>query len=253
MTSGNAVLVSIAGSVLAAALLLPAAAGGQSTIASQPGACAAADSALAAPDNARTEPSVNEQLPASSTVAATGKLIHELQIESFPELRHIDLQVRTFNSESDYLRTRFSVFRFFVPVRMRYYIDLNPALFARGAPGNGLCAIVVHELAHIVVLSRGNRVRRLGLIRLLSKSQTRRFERGADLDAIHLGYGDGLKRYRIWVYANIPQRKLAEKMRNYFSPDEIAAIQQRLQQEPDLFAYWTRHIPMSLAEIKSQH
>jgi hypothetical protein len=42
-------------------------------------------------------------------------------------------------------------------------------------------------------------------------------------------------------------------MRNYFSPDEIAAIQQRLQQEPDLFAYWTRHIPMSLADIKSQH
>ena len=109
---------------------------------------------------------------------------------------------------------------------------------------------MAHELAHVVSLSRGNRIRRLGLIRLISERYTVKFERGADLEAIHRGYGDGLKAYRTWVYNHIPPDKLQQKLRTYFSPEEITAIQMKLQEQPDLFEYWSRHVPTNLQEIQ---
>jgi len=133
---------------------------------------------------------------------------------------------------------------------MRYFVDVNPALFQEQAPADGVCAILAHELVHVVSLSRGNRVRRFGLVRLLSKQQTTKFERRADLAAIHRGYGDGLKNYRAWVYIHISPTKLQEKHRNYFSPEEITAIEMKLLEQPDLFAYWSEHVPMNLQEIQ---
>ena len=183
-------------------------------------------------------------------IAVTGATLREIQGTSYPELAHIDLRVRSFRSQSDYFRTRFSLSRFLLPMRMRYFVDVNPALFREQAPSDGVCAILAHELAHVVSLSRGSRIRRLGLVRLLSKRQTTKFERRADLDAIHRGYGDGLKNYRTWVYVHIPPNKLPEKRRNYFSPEEIAAIDKKLLEQPDLFAYWCEHVPMNLRVIE---
>ena len=134
---------------------------------------------------------------------------------------------------------------------MQYFVDVNPALFQEQAPSDGVCAILAHELVHIVSLSRGNRIRRFGLIRLLSNRQTAKFERRTDLEAIHRGYGDGLRSYRKWVYVHISPNKLPEKRRNYFSPEEIGAIQILLQERPELFGYWNAHVPMSLQEIQN--
>jgi len=184
-------------------------------------------------------------------IGATGRVLQDIQVTSYPELAHVDLRVRSFRSQSDYFRTRFSLYRFLLPMRMRYFVDVNPALFQEQAPLEGICAILAHELAHVVSLSRGNRIRRLGLVRLLSKGQTTKFERRADLDAIHRGYGDGLKSYREWVYVHIPPSKLQEKRRNYFSPEEIAAIEKKLLEQPDLFAYWSEHVPMNLRAIEN--
>src|SRR5881397_297847 len=80
---------------------------------------------------------------------------------------------------------------------------------------------------------------------------TAKFERRTDLEAIHRGYGDGLKSYRTWVYSHIPPNKLPEKLHNYFSPEEIAAIQMKLREQPDLFAYWRKHVPTNLQEIQN--
>ena len=44
------------------------------------------------------------------------------------------------------------------------------------------------------------------------------------LDALARDYGAGLKIYRAWLYEHIPARKLADKHRDYFSPEEIDAI-----------------------------
>jgi len=188
---------------------------------------------------------------ANDAIGAAGLMIREVKANSFPELMHVDLRVRAFHSQSDYFRTRFSLSRFLLLVRMRYFVDVNPALFQQQVPSDGVCAILAHELVHVVSLSRGNRIRRFGLVGLLSKRRTMKFERGADLGAIHRGYADGLKSYRGWVYAHIPPRKLQEKLRNYYSPAEIEEIQKKLNDHLDLFAYWSKHVPMNLQEIRN--
>jgi hypothetical protein len=191
-----------------------------------------------------------DSVRADAGVGAIAALIHSLRKDSFPELARVDLGVRSFHSESDYFRTRFSLSRFVLLERMRYYVEVNPVLFQQQPLSEGVCAILAHELSHVVSLSRGNRIRRFGLVRLLSKRSTAKFERGTDLEAIHRGYGDGLKSYRVWVYAHVPPDKLPPKLRNYFSPDEITAIQMKMQANPDLFAYWTKHVPENLKQIE---
>ena len=211
----------------------------QSSPAAQVADCRTADDQAAAPGG-----------EANDSIAAVRPEIQRVGRSSFPELVHIDLRVRAFRSQSDYFRTRFSWSRFLLLMRMRYFVDVNPALFQRQAPSDATCAIVAHELAHVASLSRGNRIRRLGLIRLISERYTVKFERGADLEAIHRGYGDGLKAYRNWVYNHIPPDKRQQKLRTYLSPEEITAIQVKLQEQPDLFEYWKRHVPTNLQEIQ---
>jgi|SRR5579864_465747 len=191
-----------------------------------------------------------ESVQTDAVVSTVSTVIQEVQRTSFPELAHVDLRVRIFRSHADYFRTRFSFSRFLLFMPMQYFTDVNPALFQEQAPSDGVCAILAHELVHIASLSRGNRVRRFSLVRLLSKRQTAKFERRTDLEAIHRGYGDGLKSYREWVYAHIPSDKLPEKRRNYFSPEEIGAIQIFLEKQPKLFEFWRAHVPMSLREIQ---
>jgi len=187
---------------------------------------------------------------ASGAIRATRGALFEVRASSFPELARAELRVRSFRSQSDYFRARFSLSRFLLLMPMRYFVDVNPALFLNPPPSDGVCAILAHELAHVVSLSRGNRIRRLGLVHLISRRYTVKFERGADLEAIHRGYGDGLKMYRTWVYKHIPPGKLQEKLRNYFSPEEITAIEVKLQEQPKLFQYWSVHVPTNLQEIQ---
>jgi len=186
-----------------------------------------------------------------AAISTVSTVILVVRRRSFPELAHVDLRVRTFRSHADYFRTRFSLSRFLLLMPMRYFADVNPAVFQEQAPSDGVCAILAHELAHVVSLSRGNRIRRFGLVRLLSKRQTAKFERRTDLEAIHRGYGDGLKSYREWVYAHIPPHEFPGKRRNYFSPEEIGAIQILLEERPELFGYWNAHVPMNLQEVQN--
>ncbi|MEO8024993.1 MAG: hypothetical protein ABI823_00885 [Bryobacteraceae bacterium] len=169
---------------------------------------------------------------------------------SFPELTGVDVRSRTFHSRSDFLKTGFSFVRFFLPLRMRYFVKINPEMFPRGVPEDGLCAILAHELSHVVELSRGMRIRRFALIRLLSKSYTARFERRTDLEAIERGYAAGLAAYRTWIYSNIPPEDLPQKRRNYFSPEEIDVVSRRLRAQPDLAVRWRKRIPMTLDEAR---
>jgi hypothetical protein len=184
-------------------------------------------------------------------LAAVTAAAAEVRQAAFPELSADSFQVRQFRSASDYFRTRFSLWRFFLPVPMRYTVQVNPRLFAEQAPVAGVCGILAHELAHVVALRHGNRIRRLGLVRLLGGKSTRRFERGTDLEAIQRGYAAGLKDYRSWIYAHIPARDLETKRRRYFTPEEIDAIEKRLREEASALAYFRRHVPLNLAEIQA--
>jgi hypothetical protein len=169
---------------------------------------------------------------------------------SFPELEKKTVKSRTFNSSSDYFRTRFSVSRFFLLRPMHYFVDMNPRIATSGPPVDSICAILAHELVHVFRMNDGNRLHLLGLVRLVSASYTARFERSADLEAIRRGYGAGLITFRQWVYNNIPVDAVSRKRRNYFSPEEITAILRLTQSNPELFGYWRKHVPLNLQQIE---
>jgi hypothetical protein len=195
------------------------------------------------------------QVLSSSTkdAANTGirNVLDEIQTQAYAELVQKEVRLRAFHGKSDYFKTGFSLWRFFLFQRMRYYVEVNPELFARNPPAEGVCAILGHEMAHVADLSHGNRIRLFRLVRLLSSSYTVRFERRADLEAIRRGFGAGLIDYRNWVYKNIPAAKLEQKKRNYFSPQEIAAILDLTRANPRLFDNWKRKVPLNESEIKA--
>ena len=195
--------------------------------------------------------SAQDDSPPDSGMHLTEVRVQGVRVASFPELKNVDLRVRRFKSRSDYFRTRFSLSRFFLPMKVRFFVEVNPVLFSLSPPSDAVCAILAHELSHVTAMSHGNRLREFGLVRLLSKRFTPKFERRTDLEAIHRGYGDGLESYRRWVYAHVPADKLAAKKRNYFSPEEIEAIEGRLRAEPGLYEYWRRQVPLNLGQIKA--
>ena len=177
-------------------------------------------------------------------------MVRDIIARSFPSLEGVDIRLKVFRSDSDYFRTSFSVVRFIAGVRMRYVVSVNPEWRRQGAPVEGVRSILAHELAHVDDLKRGKRIRLFRLAGLLSWRRSARFERQADLNAILRDYSSGLKAYRAWLYEHIPLEKLAEKRRDYFSPEEIDAIVAAAAQNPDLFDYW---IDRKSTRLNSSH
>lgn len=187
---------------------------------------------------------------ASLTTDRARVLVNEIIAASYPELNGAPIQIKLFESESDYFKARVAVPQFFFG-RMQYLVFVNPQVFDRDASDVGVRAILAHELGHVLYFKTRNRLKLLGLVRLASKTSTRRFERWADLQAISRGYGEGLKEYRHWVYRNIPASKLAAKQLTYFSPGEIDGILLATRARPDLLSYFLKHVPLNLAQIRA--
>ncbi|HEY7543760.1 MAG TPA: hypothetical protein VID27_02700, partial [Blastocatellia bacterium] len=154
----------------------------------------------------------------TTAIERAREMVEEIRARSFPELHNAEIQIKTFQSSSDYFRSRFGWPQFFFG-RMRCLLMVNPSVFEQSAPEAGIRAIIAHELAHALYYRERNRLRLIGLIRLASKNFTAQFEREADLQAISRGYGEGLQQYRAWLYQNVPPSRLEEKKRNYFSPE----------------------------------
>lgn len=178
---------------------------------------------------------------AQNTIQKTQKLIDEVIEKAYPELKDKQIEVRTFESESDYFRAGFSFGKYLTFQKMKYLIYVNPQVFAKKSPVNGIRSIIAHELAHILYFAERNRFELLGLASLSSNSFTQKFEHRADLEAISRGYGEGLKEYRAWLYQNIPAKNLAEKQRNYFAPDEIEVVINLFQQNPQKIVGWRKN------------
>lgn len=185
----------------------------------------------------------------SDAIQKTQKIINEVVEKSFPELKTKKIEVKNFQSESDYFQSRFSFGKMLTFQKMRYIIFVNPKVFEKNAPESGIRSIIAHEIAHVLYYSKRNRMELLGLIKLSSKDFTQKFERGADLEAIARGYGSGIKDYRQWLYLNIPQKNLEEKKRNYFSPEEIDLMLEILRQKPEMMEKWRKNVPRNKAEL----
>ena len=176
--------------------------------------------------------------------------MEQVREASYAELGTVEIQVRILKNESDFFRTRLRLPDFLLRRKIRYVIKVNPEVFERQAPEEGLKAIMAHELAHVACLKKKKRVQLLGMARLVSAKFAAGFERRTDLEAISRGYGQGLKAYREWLYHHIPEQKLKEKKQNYFSPEEIEAITSKTRECPKLLEYWSRKPPRDLQEIE---
>jgi len=181
---------------------------------------------------------------------AIGTLVDSVRRASYPQLQNAEITVHDLRSDYVYLETRFTISSYFFERRLRYMLSFNPEALARGVPQDGLRAIVAHELAHIDYFQSESRMGLMGLVRLLSSSFTVRFERKADLQTIALGYGPGLQSYREWLYRNIPPRRMEQKKRDYFSPEEVAAILRAERQNPEVMRAFIRCVPLTLADIE---
>ena len=179
------------------------------------------------------------------------RIVEEVESASFPELKTTVIEIKLFDSPSDYFQSRFTFASFLFGKQLRCLLKVNRKVFADGVPEDGLRAVIAHELGHALYYRSRNRLKLIGLVRLIGNGFTARFERGTDLEAIARDYADGLKSYRHWLYARIPVSKLAEKMRNYFSPEEIEAVALKLQSQPQILKSWRKHPPRSLPEIET--
>lgn len=182
-------------------------------------------------------------------IAQTQTIITEIVAKSYPELKDAKIRIKKFDSKADYFQSQFSLTRFLTCQKMRYNLYVNPEVFNKNAPEEAIRAILAHELAHVFYYSERNRFELLGLVSLINKGFTAKFERRADLEAIERGYGEGLIKYREWLYQNIPAKSLAAKKRNYFLPEEIEKMLEILKRKPEMIEVWKKNVPRNLDEI----
>ena len=179
-------------------------------------------------------------------------LVNSVRAASFPQLSGVEITLHTMRSDNIYFESRFTLSSFFFARKLRYMVLFNPEAVARQVPQEGLRAIVAHELAHIDYFHRHRRLGLVRLIQLLWAPFRARFERGADLEVIALGYGQDLESYRIWLYNNVPANKIEEKKRDYFSPAEIDAILLAARLDPQIMRAFSACVPRGLAEVEQR-
>lgn len=189
---------------------------------------------------------------ANEAIERTNKIVGEIIEKSYPELKRSKIEIKLFESNSNFFKSQFSISRFLTFRRINFVIYVNREVFRRSAPDAAVRAILAHELAHVLYYQRKNRFELLGLVGLTDQSFTAKFERRADLEAIARGYGVGLKSYREWLYENIPAKNLKAKKRDYFSPAEIDLMLRILRGKPEIIDVWRKRVPRNLKEIESQ-
>lgn len=186
-----------------------------------------------------------------SAIEQTREVVNQIIRQSFPELNSEDVKIKSFYSRSNYFKAQFSFSRYFTFRRMHSIIYVNPLVYERNVPKDGLRAIIAHELAHAAFYLNRNRLKLIGLVRLAGAGYTRDFERGADLVAISRGFGDELIVYRRWLYRNVPPEKVVKKERNYFTPDEIELLIPVLENQPSTLRNFYKRIPRNLTEVEA--
>lgn len=196
------------------------------------------------------EPCASRSVSAEDAVERTREIVNEAVNTSFPELKKYPIRIKTMRKEATYFETRFSISRYLAFRGIRIIMSVNPCVFELGAPLDGIRAIIAHELGHADYYRRKNFFQLVSLVRLVNGDSSVNFERKTDLVAIERGYGDGLIKYRKWLYQNIPQEKVAPKKRSYFTPEEIALLIPAMAGRPDLRGKLSRKVPRNIAELR---
>ncbi len=194
---------------------------------------------------------VKTQNSTNFAIKETKKILNEILGKSFPELDAKEIKIRAFQSNDTFFKAQFSISRFLTFRRMQTTIFVNPIVYEGKAPEGGIRAILAHEMAHAIYYERKNRFQLLGLVSLINRDFTAKFERTADLVAIEKGYGSGLISYREWLYSVISEKQITIKKRNYFTPEELKIIIQGYEKNPEIMRSLKKRVPRNLEEVKA--
>ena len=110
---------------------------------------------------------------------------------------------------------------------MRYFVDVNPALFKSKRRPMGFVRFWLTS-SRMLFPSAAAIASDVGLVRLMSKRYTVKFERRTDLEAIHRGYGEGLNLSHLGLRPCLTRQTSAKATQLFFSgrnhgyPSEIA-------------------------------
>lgn len=146
----------------------------------------------------------------------------------FPKIKDIHLSYREINEDNYFLGTEVDRTTLFKMRKNRlYYFEYHPKFFSAQISRRAKIAILAHELGHYEDFHSRNSLQLMARYAryFTSKKYYARVERETDVRALQRGHGDGLKEYRVWLYANIPSQDLPAKLRNYLNPDEISLWQ----------------------------
>lgn len=109
------------------------------------------------------------------------------------------------------------------PRDRHYQVHYNPALLMDPPSQYAIGAILVHEVKHVVdyLDMDSDQLAQFGV--WYATSDVDDYEHATDLASLEAGCGDGLKAFRIWLYAHVSSSLLVAKQAEYYTPDQIDA------------------------------
>jgi hypothetical protein len=109
------------------------------------------------------------------------------------------------------------------PFDRHYQLHYNPQIFANPPSRFALGAILVHELKHVTDYTQMTSANLAAFGIWYATSNVDDYEHQTDLQSLEDGCGEGLKAFRVWLYANVPAADLAAKEAEYYTPAQIDA------------------------------
>lgn len=154
-----------------------------------------------------------------------GDLVDALVSAHFPQLRGLQIQFRAASRDLDSVFLETDVEGVFRSRKKRTYIVYVNDVLRHSSPGEeAIEAILVHELTHLDDYVGMSGFELIQLYRKINRDTAFQvsYERQTDTRALELGFAEGLKAYRTWLYERIRDpAALESKKRTYFTPDEI--------------------------------
>jgi hypothetical protein len=151
-------------------------------------------------------------------------LVQRVETGLYPELAELTLELRPLQSDSDFFNALVDPTTVAAaPNRRTYLLRFNPLLFERSPPANGVVAILAHELKHIVDYFGMDSQSLVAFAVDYATGDIAAYERSTDEHVLRLGCGEGLIAYRQWLYRQLDAQTVAQKRRDYYTPEEIEA------------------------------
>ncbi len=140
----------------------------------------------------------------------------------FPAMKDLDLSVNLFSDPDDFLHAGLKISTLFKdPMHRSYRIWVNSRLLDSPPSPTALNAILTHELKHVQDYTQMAWPELVFFGAQYELFPIAGYERRTDEAPLASGQGCGLIQYRFWLYSHEAGKGLEEKVRDYYSPDEI--------------------------------